>query len=201
MNAITTGVVGCAFLLALAGCAGTPESRYYLLEPGGAPVPGYSAPGRPDRLVHVDRVKIARYADRPELVTRVDRRRVTFTAFDVWAEPPQDVLTRALVDALGADLGYGDVLVTPDGRDAPPAARLTVEVLRFDGDADGTMVLDARWALRAGPDERLVATGRERIVEPADQPADPVQRVAAIERAIGELARRLTAQVRAAAPR
>lgn len=190
----------CIVLTALAGCAGTPESRYYLLQPVAEPGAAYSAPARLDRQIHVDRVKVARYADRPELVTRVEPSRVTFAPFEVWAEPVQDVLTRSLVDALGADLGYGDVLMTPDRRDAPPVARVTVDVLGLDGDAAGVMVLDARWLLLAGPDEHLVAASRERIVMPAESPAEVPQRVAALEAALIELARRIATAIRTTTP-
>jgi hypothetical protein len=59
-------------------------------------------------------------------------------------------------------------------RDAA-AARVTGAVLRRDGHAKGSMVVDARWELLAGPDARLVATGRERIVErlPTRPPTRP----------------------------
>lgn len=196
MSARPAGSVLVALLLALGGCGGTPESRYYLLEPAAGPAGAYSAPGRIDRLVHVDRVQVPRYADRPELVTRSDARRMSFAAFEVWAEPLQEVVTRALVDGIGAELGYGDVLVTPGRRDVAPAARVTVEVLQLDGDPSGAMTLDARWSLLAGPDERLVATGRERIIEPAGEAAGTDQRVAALERAVAELARRLADAIR-----
>ena len=55
---------------------------------------------------------------------------------------------------------------------------------RFDGDQAGAMVLDARWTLLAGTDERFVATGRERYVEPAGDPASWDARVAALGRAL-----------------
>ena len=53
------------------------------------------------------------------------------------------------------------------------------------------MVLDARWTLLAGSDERFVATGRERIVEPADDPASWDARVAALGRALSVLGEQL----------
>ena len=72
-----------------------------------------------------------------------------------------------------------------------PDCRLAIDVQRFDGDQAGLMVLDARWTLLAGPDERFVATGRERIVELADDPASWDARVAALGRALSVLAERL----------
>ena len=84
----------------------------------------------------------------------------------------------------------------PGAGDAGPARsvpdfRLAIDVQRFDGDQAGLMVLDARWTLLAGPDERFVATGRERIVEPADDPASWDARVAALGRALSVLGERL----------
>ena len=62
------------------------------------------------------------------------------------------------------------------------------------------MVLDVRWTLLAGPDERFVATGRERITEPADNPASWDARVAALGRALSELGERLGQTIAARAP-
>jgi uncharacterized lipoprotein YmbA len=178
------------------GCGGTPESRFYLLDEAEAPAQGFSEAVHPDRLVFVDRVHVARYVDRPQLVTREDAHRVTFEEFDVWAEPLADLVTRALVETLGRNLGRGDVLVTPDRALATPTARVVVEILRFDGDAAGNMTLDARWTLLAAADERLAQSGRERIVEPAGDAASNAARIAALARAVAELANRLTNAVR-----
>ena len=101
------------------------------------------------------------------------------------------MITRYVVDELGARFGPDRVLETPARRDLTPDFRLALDVQRFDGDQAGLMVLDARGTLLAGPDERFVATGRERITEPADDPASWDARVAALGRALSALGQRL----------
>ena len=94
------------------------------------------------------------------------------------------MITRYVVDALGTRFGPDRVLETPADATSAPDFRVAIDVQRFDGDQAGDMILDARWTLLGGADERFVATGRERIVEQADDPASWDARVAALGRAL-----------------
>lgn len=176
--------------LLAAACSGTPESRYYLPEPDAVAAPADGP------VVFIDTVTVAHYADRSQLVTRVDANRVTFEEFDVWAQPVPELLTRYLVDALGNRFGRANVLATPGRRSFDPDWRIEVDVLRLDADQAGEVVLDARWTLFRGRDDRFVGTGRERLVERAE-PNDIPGRVAAVDRALDDLAARIAAAIRA----
>jgi uncharacterized lipoprotein YmbA len=180
--------VGLAALAA--ACSGTPESRYYLPEPTALVAPADGP------VLFVDTVTVANYADRSQLVTRVDDSRVVFEEFDVWAQPVPELLTRYLVDALGNRFGRDNVLATPGRRSFDPDWRVEVDVIRLDADQAGAVVLDARWTLFRGRDDRFVGTGRERLVEQAE-PNDIPGRIAAVDRALDDLAGRIAAAVRA----
>jgi hypothetical protein len=185
--------------LLLVGCgAGTPPSRFYLLDP--ATPPGDPAPAAGPRVL-VDRPTVARHLDRPQLVRRLGPHEIAVTEFETWAEPLDDLLTRALVDALAARFGRDRVQATPSRRDAPADARLSLDVLRFDTDPADEVVLDARWTLLAGADERFAGTGRERITEPVPEPVTPEARVAASARAVQRLVEVLAPAVERAARR
>lgn len=189
-------VAGLVVATLLAGCgAGTPPSRFYMLEPA---TPAESVASSGPRIL-VDRPSIARHLDRPQLVRRVDELQITFTDFDTWAEPLDDLLARALVDGLAARFGRDRVQVTPAARDAGADVRLGLDVLRFDTDPANAIVLDARWTLLAGADERFAGTGRERIVEPVPEPVTPEARVAASSRAVQRLVEALTPAIERAA--
>ena len=110
------------------------------------------------------------------------------------------MITRYVVDELGTRFGRDRVLETSARRQLDPDFRIAIDVQRFDGDQAGTMVLDARWTLLAGPDDRFVATGREHIVEPADDPASWDSRVAALGRALAKLSGRLGEAIAVATP-
>ncbi len=176
-----------ALLLGLAACGPGEPAHFYLLspEPAGSVVPA----GGP--VVFVDQATVAPYLDRSQIVSRVAADQVAFAELRTWAEPLTGMITRYVVDALGARLGPDRVLETPARRDLAPDFRLALDVQRFDGDQAGLMVLDVRWTLLAGADERFVATGRERIAEPAADPASWDSRVAALGRALSRFSRTL----------
>lgn len=176
-----------AGLLGLAGCGSSEPTRFYLL----SPEPTAAAQPVAGPVVFVDQATIAPYLDRAQIVSRVAPDQVAFSDVRTWAEPVTSMITRYLVDELGMRFGPDRVLETPARRDLTPDLRLTLDVQRFDGDQAGLMVLDARWTLLAGPDERFVATGRERIAEPAADPASWDARVAALGLALRTFAERL----------
>ena len=178
-------IVTAAISLGLGACSGTPESRFYLLEPGYVATAPSAGP-----VIFVDKATVVAYADRSEFVTRSDDGRVRFEKFDVWAEPISDQVTHYLVDALGAHFGYDRVLATPTRRAFEPNWRVRVEVLRLDTNETGAVTLDARWTLFAGRDEHFSGTGRERIIEQT-APDNVPGRVAALDRALTVLAERI----------
>ena len=176
-----------AALLGLAACGASEPTRFYLLSPeetaAAEPLAG--------PVVFVDQATIAPYLDRAQIVSRIVPDQVAFSDMRTWAEPVTSMITRYIVDELGARFGPDRVLETPARRDLTPDFRLALDVQRFDGDQAGLMLLDARWTLLAGPDERFVATGRERITEPAGDPTSWDARVAALGRALTVLGQRL----------
>jgi uncharacterized lipoprotein YmbA len=186
-----------AALLGLVACGASEPTRFYLLSPERTT----TAEPLAGPVVFVDQATIAPYLDRAQIVSRVAPDQVAFSDVRTWAEPVTSMITRYVVDELGARFGPDRVLETPARRDLTPDFRLALDVQRFDGDQAGLMVLDARWTLLAGPDERFVATGRERITEPAGDPASWDARVAALGRALSALGQRLgqTIATRAAA--
>lgn len=167
-------------LLGLAACGPSEPARFYLL----SPQPSAASARAVGPVVFIDQATVAPYLDRAQLVSRVAPDQVAFAELRTWAEPVTSMITRYVVDALGDRLGPDRVLETPARRDLVPEFRLALDVQRFDGDQAGIMVLDARWTLLAGAEERFVATGRERIAVPADDPASWDARVAALARAL-----------------
>lgn len=178
-------------LLALGACGASEPTRFYLLGPEQAA----SAVALAGPVVFVDQATVAPYLDRAQIVSRVAPDQVAFSDVRTWAEPVTSMITRYLVDELGNRFGPDRVLETPARRDLTPDFRLAIDVQRFDGDQAGQMVLDARWTLLAGADDRFVATGRERIVEPAADPASWDARVAALGRALSLLGHRLAGAI------
>ena len=173
-----------AVALIIAGCAGTPPSRYYQMDAG--PPPAAAVTDGP--VVFVDRAVVAGYADRSPIVVRQGVAEVAFAEFDVWAEPVAAQVTAVVVDALGHRLGPAKVIPTPARRDREPAFRVGVEVLRFEIGTDNRALLDARWTLLEGPAERFVAAGRERLTATPADPASFDAKAAALAQTLVQLA-------------
>ena len=174
----------------LAGCGGTPASRYYHITAGPPPAELREGP-----VVFVDRAVVAAYADRSPIVLRRGATEVEFAEFDVWAEPVALQITAVLVDALGNRFGRANVVPTPARRDREPDFRIAVEVLRFEIDTGGRALLDARWSLLQGPGEVFAEIGREHLTALPDAPASFDARAAALAATLAALAERIAAAI------
>ncbi len=183
-------------LLLLAGCGGTPPSRYYLMDAG----PPSSAAQADGPVVFVDRASVAAYADRSAIVVRRGATEVAFAEFDAWAEPLAGQITQVVADALGDRLGRANVLPTPGRRDRDPDFRVVLDVLRFEIGADGLALLDARWSLLRGPADAFATAGRERLSASPAADSSFDARAAALARTLVELAGRIADAIAAAEP-
>ncbi|MFO1075089.1 MAG: PqiC family protein [Geminicoccaceae bacterium] len=167
----------------LGACSASEPASFYLLTPEGATAPPLAAGPASGPSLFVDEATLAPYLDRAQLVSRIAPDRVAFADLRLWAEPLPAMASGFVVDRLAARFGPERVQATPARRAFDPDFRLLIDVRRLDGNQAGEMVLDARWTLVTGADERLVATGRERIVAPAADPASWDARVAALREA------------------
>jgi uncharacterized lipoprotein YmbA len=178
--------------VALAACSGTPPSRFYLMDAGPPAAAVVDGP-----VVFVDRATVAAYADRSPIVVRRGETEVAFADFDAWAEPVAGQITSVVTDALGDRFGRANVWPTPGRRDREPDFRVSVEVVRFEIGAAGEALLDARWTLLAGPEERFAAAGRERLTAAPRIPESVDARVAALSATLVELAGRIATAIEA----
>jgi uncharacterized protein len=186
--------------LALAGCADGQPTRFYTLSPLAAASRGASPTTMPDLTVGVGPVTLPTYLDRPQLVTRAGGNRMVLADFDSWAEPLQDVFARVLAENLALLLGTDDVLMLPQRRLVNLDYQVEVDVTRFDVDASGEAVLDARWWVLDEDGEKVLRSGRSTISEPAEA-GDYTSAAAALSRALGamskEIAQAIADQARA----
>lgn len=179
-------------LALLAGCLSLgprPErTRYYVLEAEASP----ADPARPPLpALGVGPVQLPAYLDRPEIVTRAGPGRLELAAVDHWAAPLDVLLPGVLAEDLRAAVPAREVLGWPWPVGTSPEWSVSVDVLRFDGEPDGTAVLEARWVVRRGgaPVKQGFTTARERGA-PGSAGA-----VAALSRTVGALARDIAAAV------
>ena len=186
--------------LLLAACGSTPTQVFDL------PTQVHEAPAAVEPLrsspsIWVDKPLVAGYFDRAQMVTREgDGSRISIHEFEVWSDPPADLIQRALVDDLAHRFGSDRVMAAPVEHYTVPGWRIALDVIRFDVDEGGEAVLDARWTLLGGPGDRLVASRREWLEAPSGDPTDPAKRVAALSETVTMLAIRIGDAIAAAKP-
>jgi uncharacterized protein len=186
-------------LLLLAACGSTP-TQVFDLSPRVPDEPAAAVPARDGPLIWVDKPSVAGYFDRTQMVTREGAgSRISIHEFEIWSDPPADLIQRALVNDLAHRFGTDRVMATPVAHYATPGWRVALDVIRFDVNEGGDAVLDARWTLLAGSSDRLLASRREWIEAPSGDAADPAKRVTALREAVATLASRIGDAITAAA--
>ncbi|MGF1476830.1 MAG: membrane integrity-associated transporter subunit PqiC [Geminicoccaceae bacterium] len=148
-------------VLALGGCLQPQETELYTLS--SLPPPKETSE-KPLKLA-INKISMPAYLNRLEMVTRESDTKLVAGHSTQWAEPLDVTFQRVLSENLSSKLGTNDVVSLPTDRNIPVDNQVDVEVTRFDADAEGNVVLDARWRIFDGTGEKLVATGRTRVNE------------------------------------
>ena len=96
------------------------------------------------------------YLDRPQIVTRTSRARLTLADFEQWAAPLPDTIPRVLAENLSLLIPTERVILHPWSRTIDPDYQVAVEVLQFDRGPGSQVVLAARWSLLDRDGKELV---------------------------------------------
>lgn len=136
----------CIFLLAflLGGCADTPPTRFYVLSATSDQVA--SVPGK-GIAIGIGPVTLPQYLNRPQIVTRISGNRLDFAEFDQWGGDLNDNVTRVLAANLSSLLKTDRVSLYPWKDEAPIDEQVTIDVVNFEQDVDGSSVLTAYWSI------------------------------------------------------
>jgi uncharacterized lipoprotein YmbA len=193
MNRLKAGAS--ALALIVAGCASGPASRIYLLTPPGQ-VAAVDAPDPEQPRVQLRPVLVPDYLDTTDLLLRSGPYEVKASPSARWGERMSKGLTDALTAALTARLSQN--LITLDQDDGRSSRQILVDVSAFDLWPDGHCVLTASWTILERYTHNPMCGGREVFeVQAMGQGAvDDTALVAAMARAVGELADRIAKDVR-----
>lgn len=171
----------------LAACSSSPNPTLYTI----AVVPGPARAGGP-HIVVLREISLARYLERPQIVRSSASYQLMLETNDWWGEPLGAMIGRVLIESLSQRLTGSVVLSELGAIGNKPDATVEINLLRMDGDPDGTVVLRAQVGLtlataRATPTAQTIAV---RATPPA---AGVAGEVAAISDALGQLADRIAA--------
>jgi uncharacterized protein len=188
-------------LLVLAGaCRLLPEARpeatrFYTLALIVPPHP--SSSGASLRL-GVGPISFPSYLDQSQLVHRLGDERVMYAPADRWAGPLRNQFERALVLRLMAELDTDEISTFPwwPGRHVDAAVRITL--VAFETDDSGMARLDALWKVGPGNKDDVLVSGQTSIREPVAFGGGADAQVAALDRALAQLAQAIAIDVRRA---
>ncbi|MDX8412898.1 MAG: PqiC family protein [Mariprofundales bacterium] len=142
-----------SLLLLLSGCGSTP-THYFVLT---ATTPVVDA-AHPDLSVEINELRLPKYLDRPQIVSRSSANQLNLEEHEQWAGKLRDNMIRMLAKNLGKALGTSQIVIAPYRPSEPSAVRVMVEILRFERMGDGHIQLDAQWRLTNGKNNRSMTT-------------------------------------------
>ena len=185
-------LVTCLCLALLAGCGVTPPARFYILTPAGNSDTG----SQPGPALGIGPVDFPAYLDRPEIAHRSGDNQLSFAESDRWAEPLKTTFTRTLAENLSAMLPTDQVNLYPWTRSTRVDYQITVDVLRFDADASGNVVLSAGWKIIHPDNNHVLGRYRQRYTQAAGGLRYPAI-VAAQSRTLERLSQDIAASIAA----
>jgi uncharacterized lipoprotein YmbA len=182
--------------LLLAGCAGTSSqpTRFYRLD--GQPIRAEAISLKPlpgQKLVGIGPIKLAAYLDRPQIIERHSPHRLQLHEFDHWAGSLQENIVQVVTDLIRQRLDSMPVIAYPWHSTIKPDYEVLLTFNRFDREAD-KLWLQVRWSLLRSRDNSLLEMQRLVIEEPL-QGSGIEASVAAANRAMGQLAEKITTAI------
>jgi uncharacterized protein len=147
---LARALVALCAAIGLAGCGllrspNTTPTTFYVLS--STAQTGDARSGRPLTL-GVGPISMPPYLERPQLVKRVAPNELTFNEFDRWSEPLKENFTRVLGTDLDKLVHVERLIAYPWYSSTKMDYAIEINILRFEPQPDGEVVLDARWSIR-----------------------------------------------------
>jgi len=122
-------------------------SRFYLLSP--VPIASGTGSAALDQKVTVGLGPIVfpRYLQRREIVTRVGANQITLSSTQRWGEPLDADFQNVMEEDLADRLGTQRIVVFPWYDTAHLTYQVSIRVLRFEKDSNGSSHLIAKWSI------------------------------------------------------
>ena len=141
-------------LVILAGCASSPSSKFYQLNPlqNSTSITRDASPEQ-NLIIAIGPVRIPDYLDRPQIVTRAGKSELKLSEFYRWAGSLESDVTRVLVEDISGLLlanRFSIVRWSPylEGQ-VPASYRVEVLVERFEGTLGDSVLLKTQWEVFA----------------------------------------------------
>ena len=176
------------FLLALfvlAGCATSPQSRFYHLSPMDKTAAAQAITKSAQPTISIGPVTIPDSLDRSQIVTLTGNNEMKLAEFDRWAGNLNDEIVRTLTQNLELLMPGAKVISYEMGRRVLPDYQVSMDILQFDGVRSKSVRLKANWAV-TGRDRKVLLLNTADISEPV-KGGSYNEMVAALSRAMAGL--------------
>jgi uncharacterized lipoprotein YmbA len=148
------GLIVGAVLMILSGCASTPPTRFFVLNPIAGSERMGSRMSERCLAIAIGPVKIPEYLNQSEIVMRITQNEVRVDEFAKWAEPLEDNISRALAENLSSLLCIRSIAIFPWKGGTLIDYRIDVHVIQMDGMLGESASLDATWSIADGADRK-----------------------------------------------
>lgn len=152
-------------VLFLAGCASTPQARFYALTPMARQQAAKPAGEAKKVAINVVPVELPDYLNRLQIVTKDGRNELKLAEFERWAGSLAENIGVVLAENLAQQLGSDQVFVYPRVQSAKPDYTLAVRVLQLDCIPGEQVQLKVQWTLLAGAERKEAVTRISSISE------------------------------------
>ena len=140
-----TSVSLLAILVAACSFGGkTKSSQYYVLD---AKVEKSDSDKLSNIALGVGPISIPGYIDRPQIVTKTDTPKIQIQECARWAEPMDEMFTRALTQNIQILTKSQQIYSHPWSNASEFKYRLQAKVIKFENNLDGDALLIVHWAL------------------------------------------------------
>jgi uncharacterized lipoprotein YmbA len=196
MKATARSIIVCALVpLLLTACGSSPPVRYFSLSSSVAAV---GQDPEDSVALGFGPMRMPEYLNRSQLVTRGSGQEMEVDEFSRWAEPLSPAFHR-IVSTDVDNAVDGLVVVAFPWESAVQAGvdyRLLGDVIRFDADRSGRVILDVQWGvLKVEPREFVVQPQRSRYEARTGSPGDPAAVASAMNDALAEFSRDIANEV------
>ena len=152
-------------VLVLAGCAGTPPTRFYTLTPMTQQQAGKPAGEAKKVAVNISPVEIPDSLNRMQIVTREGGNELKLADLDRWAGSIAENIAVVLGENLAQLLGSEQVIAFPRVQSSMPDFTVAVRVLQFDCIPGDQARLKAQWTVLSGAERKVSITRISSISE------------------------------------
>lgn len=186
---ILNGLAVCVMTgLLISGCASTPPTRFYVLEPLSSAAESAAQPEK--RLIGIGPIAIPALLDRKQMVSRTEDNGVQIAEFHQWAAPLKDNIAQVISYNLSTLQPRDIIRSYPWGAWGSVDYRVVVDIQRFDSLPGKSVNLEASWAIMNEKNHQILANGRSRIEHPLPG-ASYTDTVKALSQLLAEFSREL----------